>query len=212
MKKPPAFIAVCVLGIVLGALSFCCGTYGAAAPLIQNQMSENQRGQLAGIPGGTGVENSVVRMQEEMSRLMPYTVGSAVLSLLFGLLLLTTSSLSLALQTQALRAFSWVLAAGFLWSMMKAAGDTWITFRTAEMMRQMMQGATGGMAGAGEMDGIMGATMAWGMCWVIGLTGVKLLYFGGAFIYLRSDEATRFLGADGSAAASEPAYSPRGDA
>jgi len=213
MKKPPAFLAATIVGIVLGLFSFCCGGVGVISPIAQERMSAFQEQQMQSDPGaGAGDATEMMRrMRAQQRAIMPYTIASSLVGLLFGLCLVATAALALSLKPKGRRWFGWVLSAGFVWTLLKGVGDGWVTYRTGTASREMFQGMMPTGGSGPDMSSVMAMSLAWGLCWVFALALLKLLYFGGAALYMRKPEVVVLFSPAQAGTGVDETLGPRGD-
>jgi len=213
MKKPPAFLALCVIGIVLGLSSLCCGGIGVASPIVQDRLSAMQEQQMQSDPGaGAGDATEMIRrMRAQQRATMPYTVALSLFGLVFGLSLVSTSALALATRPNARRWFGATLSVGFVWTLLQGLGNGFIQYRTGLATQEMMRGAMPTGGSGPDMSSVMAMSLAGGLCWVFVIALVKLLYFGGGVLYLHLRGVELLFSPDHAGTGVDEALGPRGD-
>ena len=197
-KRPQGIVIVAVIGFLLSALACCGSVWGIVGIATQEYTQKQLRTMQSDLPGMQGqlqFQDDLIALTKDM---MPFQICFAVFSLLLVIALVASLGALLAGKAAAPKAVKVVCAMAAVFAI--------VEMMFAGYMQWAISNATGDMmdaAGAGDMpgmEGIMGASMAMGICMGVGWMAVKLAYYLGTMMYLSKEDVLR----DYNRAASSP--------
>lgn len=201
-QRPGGVIAICVIAIILGCLSSCSGLMACGGVAMQGQVEQMQQASMAGMPPEAGAQMEQMQaaqreLMEEQKRFLPITLGSAILGGLLALLILVAAALALSGRELGRKLLVVLFGVGIGFEVLRTAAEVWVQYEMKDIMDRYMSRIMS-MSGPGHapppedftgiMSGVMSASVAFGMCLLVGWAAAKVVYYGISIGYLRKSE------------------------
>lgn len=185
-KRPGGLLAICVIGILLGALGLCMSGFAAFGLVISPQVFEMQERMLQqpGMPRDPATDRmlqSQRRIQEVTERWYPVQGAIILFDIVLSIALLGGSVVALSWSAFAPSALVGIFGAGTLYEVAKTGVSIWIQIANTEALQAAFQSdpAMGGMQGS------VAAGMTIGICFAVGWAVLKIAYFASGLVYMR---------------------------
>jgi hypothetical protein len=200
-KRPGALLAIALIGIGLGALGGCLGLYTIAATALTGQMAEFQEQMAEMQPDSAQRE-----FQRELNRAVlevqaRYRVGIIAhqgANFLASIVLLVAAIALMRWKKSAPGLMTIAVIANVLVDLGGSVLQFFMHRENTAVMEQVMtqfDGAGGPPGMERTMQGVMGASAAMGICWLVALLVLKLGYYGWAAMYVKKPQTRELLNA-----------------
>lgn len=182
--RPASLTVLTIIAIILGCLITLGGLSQIAGLLFQDHL--NQLGQLQA--DQPGISSEIVESQRQMQQQMLevqqrwklFNWFIAPLSLLFGLALAISGIMALTLKPAGRRWLAWVCAVGVGLTLVSETGSAMMSVEINSVTRthmEQMMGGQGGAQGQEIMSGVMGASMAMSVAFLVAWGGLKIAFY-----------------------------------
>lgn len=210
--RPPQLIAIALIGIILGSIGVCVGSFTALSPLYQRPLREVQHAEMERQaewnPSARQQLDAQRRLEGITDSYLPLTISHQLVNLLASLALLAASILLLRWRPVAPLFFAIAAGANVLVDLAGLAIGLYVQLGTRDAMQEFMVDVGGADPMApvemGEMMGaVANATIGASVCIGIAFFLVKLAYYALGIVYTRRP-ATQALFTEPAASSTPP--------